>query len=285
MDPGFHRIAKAAYLADPCERPSLSASIAHLLVSRSPAHAWSAHARGGATRKDPTAAMTNGTLVDSLLLGGDTEVVESPYDEYRTNEAKAWRDATVAAGKLPVRAKEYGYAKRAVTAIEAGLAAKGILLDGDNQVTAVWEEQGVLCRGRFDHLKLADGIIYDLKTTENAHPSAVARSMASYGYAVQHAAYVRAVETLRPDLAGRVRMLFLFVETEPPYATLLAHPDGTMRALGEFGWRKAVTTWGACLKAGKWPDYGAVEVEIPAPQWAMAEVEGALAGGSDGISF
>jgi hypothetical protein len=278
MEPGFHRISKEIYLADPCDRPSLSASIAHILVSRSPAHAWNAHPKGGARRKDPSLAMNNGTLLDSLLLGGDTDIVESPYDEYRTNEAKAWRAAVAEAGKLPVKSKELNQARRAAEAIRQNLEGQGIVLDGEHQLTAVWEDAGVVCRARFDHWSESQATIFDLKTTENAHPAAVARHMVSYGYAIQHAAYVRAVETLKPELAGRVRMVFLFGETEPPYSVLVAHPAGTMRALGEHQWRKAVASWGVCLASGRFPDYGTGETEIDAPPWALTELEEGLKG-------
>src|SRR4051812_44666757 len=107
---GFHRIAKNEYLSDPCERPSLSSSIASLMLQRSPAHAFAAHPRLGGHRSDPTEAMLNGTLIDSLLCGGDTEIIESPYDEYRTKEAREWRDATAATGKLAVKRKELEHA-------------------------------------------------------------------------------------------------------------------------------------------------------------------------------
>ena len=42
MRTGIFTIPAADYHADPCEVPSLSASIASLLVNRSPFHAWSA---------------------------------------------------------------------------------------------------------------------------------------------------------------------------------------------------------------------------------------------------
>ncbi len=283
LGPGFHNIDKATYLADPCAVPSLSSSIAGLLVSRSPGHAYAAHPKLGGHRGDPTAAMVNGTILDSLLLGGDTELVESPHEEYRTKEAKEWKAGVLAAGKQPVKAKELHYAREAAIAIRKNLYDAGLDLDGENQLSAIWDVDGVRCRARLDHWKEKDGLIVDLKTADNASPSVLGRKMVDFGYAIQHAAYISAIETLRPELAGRVRFVFAFAETEPPYAVTIAHPAGTMRALGKWQWEKAVRTWGECLRTKKFPMYGATEVEAPA--WAMTAMEESLAGGSQGAPF
>jgi len=304
LGPGIHRgVPKSVYMGDPCESPSLSASIAKLLVTRSVAHAWSAHPRGANHRKEQTDAMKTGTLLDSLLLGGDDELVELPAmmkdskgtlvptnDKFLLGSAKDWRDAQVAAGKVPVRKEELGYAKAAAQNIKENLADQGVALSGENQTTLIWDEESshgpVRCRARLDHWLPDEALIYDLKKAECAHPDAVARAMITYGYAIQHAAYVSALETLRPDLAGRVRMLFLFVEEYPPYATLPGHPSGTMRALGNFHWRRAVEAWGAAMKSGRFPAYAQGEVEIAAPEWAMKAMEDAIPeGGSPGVSF
>lgn len=283
LDPGFHRIDKATYLADPCRRPSLNSSIASLLLTRSPAHAFAAHPRMGGHRSDPTAAMLNGTLIDSLLCGGDADIVDSPYDEYRTNEAKAWRDAQLAVGKTPVKRKEMENAKKAAAYIQENMLSQGVELCGEHQPALIWETDGVLCRARLDHWIADTATIIDLKTAENAAPGALAGKFGAFGYDVQWAAYTQAVETLRPDLAGRVQFLFVFAETVPPYSVTVARPAGTMRAYGSQRWARAVKLWGECLASGKWPGYPATEVE--ASPWMMAEMESALAGGSSAVPF
>ena len=50
LDAGIHDIPPREYHADPCPAPSLSRSIAKLLVERSPAHAYAAHPRLGGPR-------------------------------------------------------------------------------------------------------------------------------------------------------------------------------------------------------------------------------------------
>lgn len=290
------------YRNDPCDRPSLNASTAKLIVSRSLAHAWSAHPRGANHRRDPSAAMEAGSLLDSLLLGGEGDLVELPAtmpdakgamvptnDKVLLGSAKEWREKQMAAGKQPVRKEDLRYAKQAAEAIKENFAEQGVLLSGQHQLTLVWDEDStsgpVRCRARLDHWRGDCATIFDLKKAENAHPEKVARTMVELGYSIQRATYVSAVEHLMPELAGRVRMLFLFAETEPPYATLVAHPAGTMRALGDYHWRRAVEAWGAAIASGKFPGYAPGEVEIAAPEWAMKAMEEGIAGGSAAVPF
>ena len=63
----------------------------------------------------------------------------------------------------------------------------------------------VLCRGMFDHVWIERGAILELKIVENAAPDAIERSAEAFGMAIQAHAYRRALELLRPDLAGKTR--------------------------------------------------------------------------------
>jgi hypothetical protein len=297
---GFHRISKTEYLADPAPEPSLSSSIAKMLVSQSPAHAWCAHPRGANHRKDPTAAMLNGTLIDSLLCGGDTEIVELPEempdskgkmvptnDAFRLDSAKKWRDEHAAAGRLPVSRDDYSYARTAVDEIRANLWKDYKLeLKGEKQVTGLWqEENGVWCRMRMDEWQADEGLIVDVKTAENANPKALPNHCYSFGYDIQDAAYRSGVETILPALQGRVRMLFAFCETTPPYACVVTPLAGTLRAVGSSRWKAAVTAWGECVKSGKFPGYTVEEGGIEAPHHALLQMEEAMAGGSPVVPF
>lgn len=297
--PGFHRgISKAHYLADPTATPSLSASIAKLIVNRSPSHAWSAHPKGGRYGQKQSEAMRTGTLMDSLLLGSDTELVTLPAtmsnakgEQVPTNgkflleSAKTWRDQHLAAGRLPVDAKELEHAKSAAETIRERWARDGAVLDGENQLTLIWREGDVECKARLDHWREPELLIHDVKIVECAHPDAVARKMIDLGWDIQAAAYTSAVETLRPEWAGRVRMVLLFAEPEPPYETLVRPLAGTMRELGRWKWERAVRLWAECLRSRRWPGYSGMEAGLEAPPWALAKMEETLVGGSDGISF
>lgn len=269
-------ITPDAYHRDPCEVPALSASIAKVLVDKSPAHAWLEHPRLGGQRSDPTRAMDAGTVLHRMILGKGAEVVEVPHADYRTKAAQTARDEAKAAGKTPMLSHELAGLREACERITERLHALGIHLEGRSEVAVTWEEPVfmsnalVQCRAMFDHTYLDDGVIFDLKKCVSANPGDLQRVITSYGYDIQHAAYTSAMRAVRPDVAGRERFTFIFVEAEPPYAVTPVRLTGEFRELGQKRWDRAVRTWHRCTTENRWPAYvdGIVDIE-PAP-WAMA---------------
>jgi hypothetical protein len=269
--PGFYDgIKHSNYLAD-ADGPRLSASLAHLMLSKSPRHAWAAHPLLGNLRVDDrTEERDRGTLLHSLLLGSGPQIEVVEADSWRTNAAKEQRAAAEEAGSVAVLEATYEAAMETSAAINEGLRDVGINGGFRTERTAIWEQDGVQCRARLDmHSINFPGQLFDLKILRSANPAIFGRTMLAYGYDVQHAAYVSAVEHLIPELAGRVRMEFLLCEPFPPYAVCRVRPAGSMRSLGSSKWARAVKLWGECLSSGKWPGYGVAEVEAPA--WANSE--------------
>ena len=254
MTPGFHNTSATSYHSDCCSRPSLSASIAHRLLSASPYHAWLAHPKLGGVRREPTREMERGTIIHGIVLGQPDELVVIQAADYRTKAAQQQRDDARANGMTPILASEYDGIVTAAYAIGDALRAEGIELSGQSEAVAVWEEQTasgpILCRGMMDHVLQERALIYDLKTCSSAHPKAIQRSIIDHGYDVQWAAYTSAFRKLRPDLAGREQFVWLFVEELPEgspqrVALTVAKPSGLMRELGEWKWRRlrTLSTW------------------------------------------
>lgn len=272
LPPGLHLdVPHEVYHADPCPAPSLSSSIARRLVAESPLHAWNAHPRlGNGEREDGTAAQDNGTLIDRLIFDSGPLIVEVKADNFRTKLAQEQRDAAHAAGHIPVLSHVLAEALKTAVKVVDRLAERGVRLKGQSQVTAIWQEGETWRRGRFDHWVEESGAatIYDLKWVKSARPDDIARHMITYGVDIQAAAYVKAVETLRPDLAGRVKFQPLFVENGAVLAMCIRPIAGTMRELGQRKWKRAGEMWDRCLAADHWPDYGD-EGQIEAPEWAL----------------
>lgn len=266
------------YHADPCAVPSLSSTIAHALVAKSPAHAYLQHPRLGGKGLAPTAAMDEGSLMHELILRDDDELkarlVIVKADDWRTKIAREQRDEARAAGKLAVLSHDYDEARIACAHIFARLIDLGVKLNGASEIAAFWQESAndgtvVQCRGMFDHLLRADGIIYDLKKSRTAHPKAIRKHVESYGYHIQATAYTRALERIDPALAGKVRFRWIFIEAEAPYGVTLAEPAGSMRRLGEACWSQAVDTWAHCVAVNDWPAYPRDVVRVEASPWAL----------------
>lgn len=278
----------AAYHADLiADAPTLSASVASTLIRSSPYHAWLRHPKLGGTPRESTQEMDRGTILHGLVFGTldreSVKVIEA--DNYRTKAAQDARDYARDRGAIPVLSREMDGYRALADAIGEAMAVSGIRLDGESEKVALWEEEcelgPVQCRGRLDHVTIGidSATIYDLKTCRSAHPRACERHVIEYGYDIQRAAYVSAIERIHPDLAGRVRFVWLFVEEvespagKPGVVLTVAEASGAMRELGESRWRRAVEKWAKCLLSNKWPAYGTVRLD--APDWALKEEMGA----------
>ncbi len=214
---GLHPgVSEAQYHADPCESPSLSASLAHTIVTRSAAHAYDEHPRlGGSRSKAPTKAMTFGTLVHLLVLGGQAEIVEVAADDWKKKAPQEERKAAYKRGAIPVLSRELERAFRLVDKIAQAYP----LCPGQREVTAVWREpvresflhsgeerpESVLCRCRIDHLDLAEdgtsAVVTDLKIWNSAEPSDLERSLVDNGADIQAEANTSAaIKTNKSDV-------------------------------------------------------------------------------------
>jgi hypothetical protein len=277
MKPGFYDMSALEYHADPCDVPSLTQSIANEALLRSPWHAHRLHPKLGGKSRAATDAKDAGALAHALLLGQEHAFAVIAAEDFRTKAARELRDDAIARGKTPVKKSEFDAAMEHAARIDNTLRREhGIELGRmKRELTAVWHEQTdirgqvpvpVACRARLDAF---DGTtIYDVKTCADASYGKLQRSVIQFGYHVQAAAYMSAVEHLMPAMAGRVRFVLLFVENETSAIVPVAL-DGMFHELGQERWQTAVNVWQACLASGVWPGYahdGPLRLECP--EWA-----------------
>lgn len=259
--------------------PGLSSTIAKVLVERSPLHAWSAHPLLGGKGKKPTKEMDFGKVVHRIVLGKGAAFEPLDFDDFKTKAARTARDESRAKGKVPVLVCDLERAVEAAAKIINNLRDRGIELDGESELAITWTEQTehgpVDCRCMFDHVWIGHGRILDLKITGNAAPTFVERNAENMGYAIQEAAYRRALTVLEPGLAGRIDFLFAFCENDEPYALNLSRGDGLFRELGEKRWLRAVNEWARCVKENRWPGYGSGVNPLSPPMWAFKREEDA----------
>jgi hypothetical protein len=247
--------------------PSLSSSIASVMIEKSPWHAHRLHPKLGGKVRVLTDSMDAGQLMHALLLGqeGLFDVLE--VDDFRTKAAQVARKASIDAGRIPVKKCDLGPAMEHAARIDNALRKQyGIQLGSmQRELAAVWDDNGTLCRARFDAF---DGeTIWDLKTCADASPQKLDRRVIDYGYHVQGAAYISGAEHVLPHMAGRIKFGLLFVENE---TNVVVKVDlcGTFRELGLLRWEQAVLSWRKCLETGNWPGYAGKEgVTLDCPEW------------------
>ena len=261
----------ALYHSDPCAVPSLSPSIAKVLIGECEAHAYARHPRFDGMPWESTDEMDFGTLVHALLLGKDGDrigviyVEDSktkaivPAQDFRTNAAKDARDKLRAEGKTPVLQKHVDRARKLVNRAQAGLTRHGIdLSGGEAEVSIFWEATAsngakVQCRCRLDWVKNA--LMRDLKTCDSAHPLAIQSSVDNQGYYIQQAANRQALTAVKPEYVGRTHYEWIFIEQGWPHCVNPSIPSGQLAAMGESEWQRAVDTWERCLRTNEWPEY------------------------------
>jgi hypothetical protein len=256
-----------AYHADPADAPSLSSTIARKLLTESPAHAFLAHPRLGGGDHESTESMGLGSLVHSLMDDNeDKDWVLGPFDSYKGGEARAWRDATALAGKLPVLQRDLSDA----SPIADALRSKVSLPATKSEVTAVWKDGDVWCRARYDRLALTatSASVWDWKTSSSdLSDRGIIRTIAKYGYHIQVAHYLRGLAAVTGLPKSAVEMTLVFVSVTAPYTVRQVRLSDTF--LGE-GYRKAdeaIAMWAECLASQDWSDpreAGVFEAEMPA---------------------
>lgn len=288
-----HRIdvSEADYHADnlgnPCTTPSLSSSLAKVLLSKSPLHAWHQHPKLGNGKREEKAVFDKGQLAHKLLLGKGREVVVINADDFRTKAAREQRDEAHAANKIPALIGTFENATEAAEAWTRRLADKGIVLSGESEVQIVY--QALTNRGPIWVRIMVDHIIreprrliaWDFKTTQSAHPAACVRSIINYRYDVQQAAYVQGLGLWAPE-CREIEFGFLFGELAAPYDITPGRLDDTLRERGEEGWTRAVVDFGDNLASSQeWPGYTPGIVTFEAPGWMVNETEIAFEGDSN----
>jgi len=264
------------YHGDPCEKPSLSASIASILCSRSPLHAWTAHPKlNPKFERVEEKRFDVGTAAHAIMLEGrqPEQVVRVVYaDSWRTNAAKEARDAARASGLVPLLEKDaeqvYAMLDAASLQLMAHEARPIPFTDGKSEQTLVWQEGDVTCRARLDWLRDDQRFIDDFKTTSaSADPERWSRTAFQIGADVQTAFYLRGLRALTGIHA---ELRYVVQETYPPYALSVNALSPAALAVGQQKVETAISLWSKCLEADHWPGYPARVAYAELPPWEEA---------------
>ena len=280
--------------------PSLSGSLAKILIDATPRHCWWNSPRlNPKFRPEYKSIWDRGSAVHALLLNSGAEVARIDADNYKTAKARALRDAARAAGQIPILEADYAEIMEALGAVVPQLDR----LDGGDpfkmgkpEVVIRWRDDfiaadgralSVWCRARLDWLALDSENAVDLKSmTGSANPREWCKwRIWDIGAPYQAAFYRRGMRRLAQ--IGKLRAFdpdfnFLLVESKGPYAISLVNvPSDIRQRRGEKTADEkiveAMTTWHDCLESGVWPGWsGDIHIaegakEAPQPQWTNGQ--------------
>lgn len=273
-EPGVYPdISEQDYRFDPCPVPSLTQSLAKIIIDQSPLHAWHAHPRLNPDfQPDDDTGYDVGNIAHSLLIGRGKEIVVlDGFENWMKKEARAARSLHAKDGKLAVLGKHYARADRMVKSAREQLEQRGLghlFTKGRGEVCIAWQEGDIWLRQLLDWLTPDMRTIADLKTTDmSAAAHGLGRMMVNANWPIQAAMADRGLNVLDPDGAGRRRFLFVVQEAEPPYLLNVVQIPRDALTLGHKQLQMAVDTWAECMATNRFPGYP-TEIVVPeAPGW------------------
>lgn len=232
---------------------------------RSPAHAK--HNREN--RKDATLAMNLGTALHTKVL--EPELFESQFlvakIDRRTTAGKEL-DAKAKADNLIVLDPDDGKEiDEMVASIKAHAGAKKLLVNGKPEVSLFSKLDGIDIKARLDYIR-NDGIILDLKTTNDASPDSFMKSIINFDYHTQAAFYLDIASSLG---LPAIHFAFIAVEKDAPYAVGVYTLTDDFIELGRTRYKRALEIYKTCIETNKWPAYSDSIIELNPPAWAISK--------------
>ncbi len=232
---------------------ALNYSLAKELVGKSPAHGLAYLNQ----EREETKALRMGSLIQCAVLQPEMlneKFVTAPECDRRTKDGKATYEAfqsSLKPGMTVVSAEESCECHIIASAAKHALERMGVTFEM-TEFMFTTDHCGVQLKCAIDGV--ADGYLYDLKTTEDASPAGILKSIRAYRYNLQAYFYRLCFETAfeRRVLGFR----FLFVEKAPPYATAWVEIGPELMSYACSDFEKALALYRECTTLGEWPAYG-----------------------------
>ena len=210
----------------------------------------------------PTPAMAWGSLVDTIITAPKdlhTEFSISPFDSFRTKEAREWKALQEAERKTIITNELLEEAHAAVNVLterhkySAEMIAKSkkqvMLL---NKVTHPAHDKPVQLKGLVDLAPDCEPFLIDLKTTADFSASGFAKTVAKFGYHVQAGLYLSLWNSLHPH-DQRHRFQIIWQEKSAPYEVAVTEIPQSDIADGMDMFNHLLGKLVVAAKRNRWP--------------------------------
>jgi len=281
LQPGIHfGVATADYFADPAPTPSLTQSIAKILLDESPAHARLAHPRLAppvSEDDDETekyvAAQAIGNAAHKLLIGRGKELALADFENWRKKEAQQFKESANLAGLTPILSAHYDRAQQMAKTARVQLDAIGwtdAFAWGEGETVLIAKDGDTYLRTMVDWY-VDPTLCYDLKTSGGSlAPHLIGRKAEADGWHIQAAMQERILDILEPESAGRHRWRCVAQENWEPWALVAVELDERWLTMGRKALAMAVGIWRQCMASGQWPAYPAFPITPEFPSYKEA---------------
>lgn len=219
-----------------------------------------------------------GSAAHKVVLGDmSANVAVIDADNWYTRRAKDARDEARAVGRIPILTADWQTVLDMAAAIQQHPIASRLLdpLHGRSEQSLSWTDPatGVDCRARLDWLPDPGPgrmIVPDYKTAKSASPQAFRSSAANYGYHMQAAWYLQA---LQAGLDEDPAFVFIVQEKTPPYLVSVIELGPDSLELGATQNHRAREIFRDCTAANTWPGYTDGVDLIELPGWYFKQQE------------
>ena len=276
----YKSLPMSVYHGDCCVGPSVSSTPLRAIETGSMRHGWLASHLNPNKDVDQASPYRIGSAVHSLCFEGELSkdwYAFSPFDSFRTNDAKAWRNRMVNGGKYVMTEKD----RDLIYAIRDALVEEPAIqhvFDKDGEIEtsliSLDAETGLWKKARPDVVPV-NPILTDLKVVSDASRRAVEFSVLDYNY---HMQLGLAAEVMEDVLGIKTEEYWLIlVEKEPPHCVAFAEIDPDLIAWGRVLNRAAMRRFADCLSKGRdkkffSKDLRDKEMLIKTPDWYHAKL-------------
>lgn len=278
-EPGIYSgLPMEVYHSDCCDGPSISSSGLRMLTPPNgcPLRFWDqSYLNPNRAPEEEKEHFSLGKAVHTLLLSEqgfrDLYVIRpAEWTDWRTKDAKAWREEMRAAGKTVLVPEDLDRIQGMAERIAADRTFMD-LLQGRIERSIIWKDRtGVWAKSRPDVIP-ADGFLADLKTCSDASERGCQRSTEAYGYHIQLALAVMGLEAVT---GRRVQEhVLLFIETNRPYAYNIKPVDNEAIHIGMRQCRAALNIFAECWEKQEWPTYFGSGLGLSLPKYTVDAVD------------
>ncbi len=227
-------------------------------------------------------ALEFGTAFHAAILEPEVFAAEYVIAPVRDKRTKAWKEFKAEnEGRSILGLSDAGDLEAMRAQIEAHPEASRLLNgEGQNEVSLVWEDPvvGTLCKARADRLARLDSTVavVDLKTTTSAAPRDFSRDAAKYGYHLQAAWYLRALDALSPNGTPphSRRFIIIAVEKTAPFCVAVYELDPMAIEAGGQQITEYLVRFEECRERDEWPSPAGSGIEtLYLPAWATGGVD------------
>lgn len=254
------------------------------LIDQSPLHYWHGYLNPDRQRSEPTAAQKIGTATHTAIL--EPALFDDLYTaipeglDRRSKEGKEIWASIIESGKTPLAVSEIDRIMGMVNAVHAHPLTKVLFsLNPRFEQSFFWvdHETGVRCKVRPDMMimpceKFPNGIIVDLKTTEDASPKEFGRSAWNYDMHLQAALYPEGFMSVLGTNAPPT-FFWLAVEKSAPHAPAYHVAGGMICEYGQREVNRLRSILADCQRTNKWAGYPTTASPLELPAYATRVIE------------